>query len=85
MDCDLFHTTALINGYTQLCALIDPGSSAFISTGYTWSIRWYVRCHQSGDTHDLRYWRFTDRKDLGLCRPQPKRGYDFGDAMVEAL
>lgn len=29
MDCDLFHTTALINGIHQLCTLIDPGSSAF--------------------------------------------------------
>lgn len=29
MDGDLFHTTALINGQFQLCALIDPGSSAF--------------------------------------------------------
>ena len=31
MDCELFHTTALINGSNQLCTLIDPGSSAFAS------------------------------------------------------
>ena len=29
MNCELFHTTALINGQYQLCTLIDPGSSAF--------------------------------------------------------
>lgn len=29
MDGDLFHTVALINDHSQLCALIDPGSSAF--------------------------------------------------------
>ena len=29
MNCDLFHTTALIDGKYQLCTLIDPRSSAF--------------------------------------------------------
>lgn len=29
MECDLFHTTAIINGFHQLRTLIDPGSSAF--------------------------------------------------------
>ena len=29
MNCELFHTTALIDHYHQLCTLIDPGSSAF--------------------------------------------------------
>ena len=29
MNCDLFHTTAIINDYHKLCTLIDPGSSAF--------------------------------------------------------
>lgn len=29
MECDLFHTTALLNDNHQLCALIDPGSTAF--------------------------------------------------------
>lgn len=29
MECDLFHTTALLDETYQLCALIDPGSTAF--------------------------------------------------------
>lgn len=29
MECELFHTTAVLNDNHQLCALIDPGSTAF--------------------------------------------------------
>ena len=29
MNCDLFYITSFINGYHQLCTLIDPGCSAF--------------------------------------------------------
>lgn len=43
MDYDFFHTTALINGIFQLCALFDPGSSAFATISQNNVNRLYLK------------------------------------------
>ena len=35
MQSNLFHTTAFIDGYNQLCTLMDPGSSIYASIAKT--------------------------------------------------